>query len=185
MKINKKTRAKIINIAIVLAGIVALGALYYSSLPKKAIENPAIETTRIEAREIKIYFLKGEKLEQVSRPSAEKSNILEVAARELMRGPNAAEKQAGIFSEIPAGTKIVKVSRDGETANITFNDEIENYGGGSARVQGLVAQIVYTFTEIPGITKVNVLVSKRKEVVLGGEGLVLDHPLSREELNAR
>ena len=70
----------------------------------------------------------------------------------------------------------------GSMAVITFNDEIENYGGGSNRVQDLVAQIVYTFTEVPGVNKVKILVGKRESVILGSEGFVIDHPLTREDV---
>ena len=175
MKTNKKIQP-IVGILVVLFVIVIIGALYYLNLTEtKIAKNPGI----------KIYFIKGEKLEQVSRAISEETNPLEAAAAELMRGPNNTEKQAGIFTEIPVRTKIINIVREGDAVAVTFNDEIENYGGGSARVQGLVAQIVYTFTEIPGIKKVKILVGNKTEVVLGGEGFVIDRPLSRDDLNAR
>jgi len=175
MRTNKKI-LPVVAILVVLFVIVIIGALYYLNLPEtKTARNPGI----------KIYFIKGEKLEQVSRAVSEETNPLEAAAAELMRGPNDMEKQSGIFSEIPSRAKIIKIGKEDGTAAVTFNEEIENYGGGSARVQGLVAQIVYTFTEIPGVKKVKILVGNKTEVVLGGEGFVIDRPLSRDDLNAR
>ncbi|MFA4967239.1 MAG: GerMN domain-containing protein [Candidatus Margulisiibacteriota bacterium] len=132
-----------------------------------------------------IYFLKGEKLVAVKRALPQDADPLQVAALELMSGPNEPEAKEGIFSEIPKKAKITKVEKQGETANVIFNDEIENYGGGSARVQGLVAQIVYTFTDIPGIKRVKIFVGNRASVVLGGEGFVIDKPLSRQDLETR
>lgn len=134
---------------------------------------------------INVYFLKGEKPLAVKRPLPKDADPLLAAAGELMIGPNEQEAKEGIFTEIPKKAKIIKVEKAGNTARIVFNDEIENYGGGSARVQGLVAQIVYTFTDIPGIEKVKIFVGKRASVVLGGEGFVIDKPLSRQDLESR
>lgn len=131
---------------------------------------------------VKIYFLQGEKLIRVDRPLMNNQDPLAAAARELMRGPTAEEKAAGLFSEIPAKAKIQKVGREDRTALVSFNPELEKYGGGSARVQGLIAQIVYTFTEVPGVEKVRILIGKKGEVVLGGEGFVIDKPLARQDI---
>lgn len=131
---------------------------------------------------IKIYFLKGESLAPVDRPLQNAAEPLAAAARELMLGPTEEEKQSGIFSEIPPKARIQKIIREDSVALVSFNSELEKYGGGSARVQGLIAQIVYTFTEIPGVKKVRILVGKKGEVVLGGEGFVIDKPLARQDI---
>jgi len=154
---------------VVIAGVLA-GA-YYLLQP----QTPSVN----------VYFLKGEKLISVKRPLPQNTEPLQFAADQLMMGPNEQEAKEGIFSEIPRSAKITRASIQDGTANIVFNDEIENYGGGSARVQGLVGQIVYTFTEIPGVNKVKILVGKRASVVLGGEGFVIDKPLSRQDLESR
>lgn len=153
--------------AVVLALAVALG-IYLNILPS----TPSL----------KIYFLKGEKLQAVARSLAEGEDPIKAAARELMRGPNLKERNSGIFTEIPKKAKILKGAKENGILAVNFNQELSRYGGGSARVQGLIAQIVYTFTEIPGITKVRILVEGKGEVVLGGEGLVVDKPLSREDV---
>ncbi|HTY13006.1 MAG TPA: GerMN domain-containing protein [Candidatus Omnitrophota bacterium] len=139
-----------------------------------------IKTT--EPPSIRIYFLKGEKLTEVKRPLRPDKNELELAAAELMAGPNAEERKNEVFSEIPREAKIMKVEKMANEAEVTFNPALENYGGGSAKVQGLVAQIVYTFTAIPGINKVRIKVGAKETVVLGGEGYVIDRPLTREDI---
>lgn len=148
--------------------LAALGWFLYTSTPSTPT--------------VKIYFLKGEKLIAVERPLLNNQDPLKAAAHELMRGPTAEEKKAGLFSEIPAKAKIQKVARENSTALVSFNPELEKYGGGSARVQGLIAQIVYTFTEVPGVEKVRILIGKKGEVVLGGEGFVIDKPLARQDI---
>jgi len=131
---------------------------------------------------IKIYFLRGEKLVAAERALPEGADPLLVAARELVRGPNEAEKAEGLFSEIPAKALIIKIEKRDQIAVVSFNKALKKYGGGSARVQGLIAQIVYTFTEMPGIEKVQILIENEPEVILGGEGFLIDKPLSREDV---
>lgn len=131
---------------------------------------------------VKVYFIKGSKLLAVRRYLTPGETPLRKAMVSLLSGPEEAEVKKGITSNLPPGVKILKISRQGPIAIIDFNGELENYGGGSARLRGMIAQIVYTATEIPGIEKVWIWVEGRKEVVMGGEGLVLDHPLSRQEV---
>lgn len=155
-------------IALVLAAAAA-AALYFYPRPAQP--------------SVKVYFFKGEKLFAVERPLQRNETPLKRALEELMAGPNKGEIGQGIATQLPAGTKVLNARITGSTATINFNRKLENYGGGSTRLQGMIAQIVYTATDIPGVEKAWIWIESRKEVVLGGEGLVLDHPLSRGEIS--
>ena len=126
----------------------------------------------------KVYFLKGEKLFAVSRPS----QTLQSAINDLLKGPIPQEEKSGIFTEIPDRTKLRGAEIAGETAVLDFSKEIGGYGGGTAKAQGLIAQIVYTATEIKGIKKVKILIEGKEASAFGGEGLMIDRPLSREDI---
>jgi len=130
---------------------------------------------------VKIYFFKDGKLAYVKRPIEKNAEPLSVAFTGLLKGPTQKEIRSGYFSEIPKNTKITEIIKNGTLIELTFSKELANYGGGSARVLGLVTQIVYTFTEIKGINKVKINIEDKDEVVLGGEGLVIDKPLGRED----
>lgn len=114
----------------------------------------------------------------VERPLGADEEPLPKAMAELLSGP----KEAGLSTQIPTGTKILRLQVKKGTAILDFNRKLESYGGGSARVEGMIAQIVYTATEVPGIEKVWIWIEGEKEIVLGGEGLVLDRPLSRSDV---
>lgn|GEM_PF-3540953 len=131
---------------------------------------------------IKVYFLKEDKIFAVKRPLKGKEQPFKKAFEELLAGPTQAETQQGITSYLPLGLKLLGFWREGPVVILNFNRELENYGGGTSRLQGMIAQIVYTATEIPGIEKVWIWMEGEKELILGGEGLVLDHPLSRREI---
>lgn len=135
------------------------------------------------SEKIKVYFLKDEKLAAVERRPLENVSPLIVVAQSLGKGPTAEEKKQGYYTEIPKGTFINKVDQKGALAIVDFNSKLEAYGGGATRVEGLVSQIVYSFTELPGISEVKITVNGKEEVVLGGEGYVIDKPLSREDIN--
>ncbi|OGC21485.1 hypothetical protein A2291_03845 [candidate division WOR-1 bacterium RIFOXYB2_FULL_42_35] len=132
-----------------------------------------------EGRAINIYFVKGDSLIAVERPLLVTEAPLNEAIRSLLAGP----EQEGLSTLIPKGTKALSIKQKDHLAIINFNNKLEEYGGGSARVQGMVAQIVYTATDIPGIDKVQLLINGKEQVVLGGEGFIIDKPLSRKEVS--
>lgn len=167
LKINKKA-------AWWLLAIIALGAIfagYWIFSPKKGA-----------GPQVKIYFVQGDQLIAVSRPLVAGEDALNKAISELLRGPRKNERERGLTTLIPAGVKLLKTKIEGEAAIIDLSRQLENYGGGSRRAIGVVGQIIYTATEIRGIKKAWIWEAGSREIILGGEGLVLDRPLSRQEL---
>ncbi|MGB9613125.1 MAG: GerMN domain-containing protein [Candidatus Margulisiibacteriota bacterium] len=133
--------------------------------------------------EVKVFYFKRGKLFAVPRPLRADEVPLKKAIVELLAGPTEKETAKGIVSYLPTAVKLINLKVQGNTAILNFNQELENYGGGSARLQGMIAQIVFTATDIPGIEKAWIWMEGQKEIVLGGEGLVLDHPLTRREIS--
>lgn len=154
----------------IIGALVLIGTLAYYYVQ---INNP---------HRVRVFFFKGEMLQSVDRPLLKTEDPLTVAARELILGPTDSELQQGFSTELPKKVRVLGIHKQGSTAVIDFSPELQNYGGGSARVRGLVAQIVFTLCDIHGIKQAKILVKGKSEVVLGGEGLVLDKPLSREDL---
>jgi len=136
----------------------------------------------VKAPTVKAYFYRDEKLCAVERRLAPGQAPLQQALECLLAGPTAAEERAGLATMLPAGVKLRLVKADRSVAIIDLDRSIENYGGGSSKIEGIIAQIVYTATEVPGIDKAWIWVEGQREVVLGGEGLVLDRPLGRQDV---
>lgn len=132
---------------------------------------------------INIYFFKNGTLTSVERNISSREDPADAAVKHLLKGPNVIEKTKGYFSEIPKTTRIKNVVRDGDMLKVNFSKGLEQYGGGTARVQALVSQIVYTMTEIKGVKKVQILIDGKKEVSLGSEGYIIDRPLSRDDVS--
>ena len=128
--------------------------------------------------QIKAYFFNGEKLIGVKQELKAGEVPLTRALQELEKGPG-----QGLSTLIPKGTKILGIRQDKKVAIVNFNNKLEQYGGGSARVQGMLAQIVYTATSVKGVDKVFILINGKSELVLGGEGFIVNRPLSRRDIS--
>ncbi|MFA4843707.1 MAG: GerMN domain-containing protein [Candidatus Margulisiibacteriota bacterium] len=170
-KTKKRAQKNLYYIALVGLAIVGLAFLAWTNLSVEK-KNPVVRA----------HFFKGEKLIAVERPLKPDTPPLKQAIEALLAGPTPQEAAEGITTQLPAGVKIRSIKAERDIAIIDFSGRLEAYGGGSNRVEGLVAQIVYTATAVPGISKAWIWLAGEKEVVLGGEGLVLDKPLGRGEL---
>jgi len=130
-----------------------------------------------------IYLFKDGSLAAVKRPVEKGSKKTPmVALNLLLKGSTDKEKWDGYTTQIPEGVEIRDVSISSGIAEASFSRKLEQYGGGATKVQGMIAQIVYTLTEFGNIKKVQVLVEGEKNLVLGGEGFIIDSPMGREDV---
>lgn len=111
----------------------------------------------------------------VLKASDEPSAILEGAFNRLLTGP--ADPAFG--TTIPKGTKLRKVALQADGIHVDLSKEFTT-GGGSASMTGRVGQVLYTATTLDPAAKVWIAVEGKPLEVLGGEGLILDQPMTRE-----
>ena len=108
--------------------------------------------------DVKVYFLRDERLvithRQVPGPA-----VLRGALNELLAGPTAAERTAGLAT--------VDLSSDFGT------------GGGSLPMMARVAQVVFTVTQFDNTDRVQFWMGGEPIESLGGEGLTLSEPQTR------
>ena len=129
-----------------------------------------------------IYWLKdtGKNLELIAKPVAiaadQPSNaVLKAAFDNLLAGPN----EAAISSTIPERTKLRGVTIEQDGVPVDLSQEFTT-GGGSASMMGRVAQVLYTATTLQPNAKVWINVEGKPLETLGGEGLELEQPLTRQ-----
>jgi spore germination protein GerM len=171
--VKKKGKKVPLGALLVVAGLLlAATAAYYLF----TVEPPPA------ANLVRIYFFSGDKLIPVPRPLAPTTAPLKQAIMELLGGPLPDETEQGVKTLVPAGTRLLHLYVKNGVAILNFNRKLENYGGGTDRIKGVIAQIVYTATEVAGVEKAWIWIEGNKELVLGGEGLVLDKPLGRADL---
>jgi spore germination protein GerM len=130
-----------------------------------------------------VYWLQdaGQSLALVTSPVSESANNttdpLEAAIAQLLKGP--AQSEAAIATTIPAGTQLRSLKVDATGIHVDVSEAFTE-GGGSAAMTGRVAQILYTATSLDPSAKVWLSVEGKPLEVLGGEGLVLEQPLTRQ-----
>ena len=106
--------------------------------------------------------------------------VARAAMTALLDGPSSREASASpkITSAVPDGTKLLGLAIDGSVATVNLSREFES-GGGSASVQGRLAQVVYTLTQFSNVKGVRFQLDGDPVTTFGGEGVDLGKPVGR------
>jgi germination protein M len=127
-----------------------------------------------------VWFTQGESLYVVKRSEPSTSRIGSAAVQALLEGPNSEEGAAGVGTQVPDGTRFLGLTIDKGVATVDLTSEFES-GGGSASMNMRIAQVVYTLTQFPTVEGVLFELDGRPVDVLGGEGVIVDHPVTRKD----
>ncbi|MBF2063877.1 MAG: GerMN domain-containing protein [Calothrix sp. C42_A2020_038] len=154
--------------------------------PKERINPSNSQTLPGSEQTAEIYLLKdtGTNFQLVPLPvkvSASKDNpnqFLQAAFNSLLTAKNDGDTS----STIPSGTKVLDVKVENDSVRVNLSEEFTS-GGGSASMTGRVGQVVYTATSLNPNAKVYIDVNGKQLDVLGGEGLELDQPLTRDSFS--
>jgi germination protein M len=127
-----------------------------------------------------VWFADAEGLFVTYRSETATPRIGTAALEALLEGPESFEEDYGLRTAVPGGTQLLGLTIDGGTAHVDLTSEFES-GGGSASMQMRLAQVVYTITQFPSVKGVSFSLDGEPIDVLGGEGVVIDHPLTRKD----
>lgn len=168
-------RATLIGLALVLIAVLAV--LWWTSRPVTAVVDVyfirsqlTLDTLAPVTRTVSLPRLPG-----VGVPRAA---AVRAALAELLKGPTPVEQATGLSTAIPDGTRLLGVRIRGGVVYADFSGAVES-GGGSASMLGRLWQIVYTATQPAGAPRVRILIDGQERQAMGGEGVIIDHPLAR------
>ena len=147
------------------------------SAPATTAPSPPAATDAPTLIDVKVYFLRGERLEIVHRQVPGPA-VLSGTLTELLAGPTSDELAAGLHSEIPAGTTLLDLNLADELATVDLSDDSDD-GGGSLSMTARIAQVVFTATQFDDSDRVLFWMEGEPIEFFGGEGIVLDEPLAR------
>jgi spore germination protein GerM len=105
----------------------------------------------------------------------EPADVLKGAFGKLLAGPS----DPAVATTIPQGTKLRKLYLETNGVHVDLSQEFTT-GGGSASMTGRLAQVIYTASSLDPEANVWVEVEGERLEVLGGEGLLLEQPLTRK-----
>ena len=127
-----------------------------------------------------VWFTRGESLFMVKRTQEATPRIGTAAMESLIAGPDTQEQAAAVGSQIPAGTQLLGLNVDNGVATVDLTSEFES-GGGSASMNMRIAQVVYTLAQFPTVKGVLFQLDGQRVDVLGGEGVIVDQPVTRKD----
>ncbi len=103
--------------------------------------------------------------------------------KQLLYGPTASEKSNSLITNIPDKTTLLSVSIRNNIAYVNLSKEFEYNPSGKESTLAQLKQIVYTTTEFPNIKSVQILIEDKVKTYLGGEGIIINKPISRNDFN--
>jgi len=146
---------------------------------------PATGTTQLASSagstvKVKVWFVKNEKLVSVTRTIPATKAVGAAALKQLLAGPSSADKDAGLFSEIPGGTKLLGLNIKDGVAIVDLSGKFAS-GGGTGSMYLRLGQLIYTITQFPTVDEVQLRIDGKTVTALGGEGLLIPKAISRTE----
>ena len=141
---------------------------------KEKIENTA-----------RIYFLKlnsdGSSQNYIAKREI-KDLTLKNAINSLLKGPDASERKAGVYTEIPNGTKLLSVINSDDKIIINLNSEFQ-YGAGTESINNRMKQLVRTVVAILPDKNIYLYIEGKQVDVMGGDGVMITQPLNVSDYN--
>ncbi|ALB42325.1 MULTISPECIES: GerMN domain-containing protein [Nostocales] len=149
----------------------------------QTIKQPIKQSTTQQGNEqtASIYWLRSKenRLDLVPQPfkvaATQPNQVLEAAFKTLLAGPS----EGTDSTTIPQGTQLLGLKAENNDVHVNLSENFTT-GGGSTSMMGRVGQVVYTATSLNPQAKVYIEVNGKLLEVLGGEGVELQQPLTRE-----
>ncbi|MDD3013622.1 MAG: GerMN domain-containing protein [Candidatus Gastranaerophilales bacterium] len=167
MKNNKK-------ITVIILIMIALSLFVYVIKKQKQ---------QVREDQVSIYFVKQvstKKNQVVPVKRMIKLDKIETAINELLKGPSIAEKDFGLFTEIPEKTKLIGIKESPDKVEINLSNDFGS-GGGSESMKLRLRQVSYTAIDAADGKPVYLNLNDKKAKFIGGEGLEIPQPLVREK----
>lgn len=133
-------------------------------------------TAAVEEMDLSVFFMRGEKVGPVVRTVGRTVATGRAAIEELLKGPSDQDRDFGMTTAVPEGTKLLGLEISNKVATIDLSREFES-GGGTLSMQARLAQVVYTLTQFPTVETVIFEVEGQRVTAFGGEGINLSDPV--------
>jgi immunoglobulin-like protein involved in spore germination/sporulation and spore germination protein len=127
-----------------------------------------------------VWFQLGEHLFVTKRTQPFTPGVGSAALTALIAGPSSSERAAGVGLSVPSGTALLGLNIAKGLATVDLSAGFAS-GGGTLSEQMRLAQVVYTLTQFATVSGVNFRLDGQPVTVFSGQGIVLDHPQTRND----
>jgi spore germination protein GerM len=117
---------------------------------------------------------------QVARRISYTDSPMTQTIETLISGPTIEELNMGLLNLIPKGTELLSARVRNGTAYLNFNEAFRFNPMGVEGFLAQLQQIVFSSTEFDTVERVQILIDGSEREYLGGEGVYIGEPLSRE-----
>ncbi|MFS8805003.1 GerMN domain-containing protein [Synechococcus sp. R55.6] len=162
----RRGRALQLGILGFLLGLGAMGAAWWYTIGPRQ----TLSLYWLTSADNSIYYVQQERTVR----AFDAQEAIRLALEELIAGP----RDPHLTTAIPPQTRVLDVRVEGDDIFLNFSPEFTQ-GGGSTAMMSRIAQVLYTATSQNPGARVWISVEGRALEVLGGEGLILDQPLTR------
>ena len=155
---------------------------------EKQSETPQLEHPEkqdVLTRNARLYFVKVNTEGQISLKSIVRtvqynSSPLTETINTLLKGPSSDEINKGSLTLIPEETRLLSARVENNIAYLNFDESFRFNSLGREGYTAQLKQIVYTATEFSNISSVQIMIEGTIKEYLGGEGIFVGEPLTRE-----
>ncbi|XFA74422.1 GerMN domain-containing protein [Thermosynechococcaceae cyanobacterium Okahandja] len=188
--ISKVTRSRPALIVLAAVGLASAGTAVWLTLNPPWFaggDSPPPVTTGAQQQDTQVFWLVNKDDTLVLVPTtmrleanpAQPELLIKSRLERLLAGP----ANGDVATSIPANTRLNRVEVKADGIHIDLSAEFVR-GGGSASMQGRLGQLIYTATAGDPNAPVWISVSGEPLRVLGGEGLEVTQPMSRQQFQA-
>ena len=148
------------------------------------VKDKAPDTPR---NRVSVYLYFHDHLYPVRRSVESGADPVTTALQALIAGPTEKEYKQGLITQIPLGVKVTSVEIHEDVANVFFGPEFLKISGGAAQIEGILSQVVYTATQFPQVKSVLIRIVGKpaRSIALGGEGYIIDGPITKDYFKRR
>jgi hypothetical protein len=114
----------------------------------------------------------------VTAPSTQ--SVGRAAMLSVLAGPTDQQRRSGVTTMVPDGTRLLGLSVRGGTATVDLSSEFEAPGDAGS-VTARLAQVVYTLTQFPTVTRVAFRIDGQAVTAFPGSGTPLSRPQTRQD----
>ncbi len=155
----------------------------------KKAETPVEQVKPVEKVYVNVFFIgqnsnKEEVYKAVNREYDKNvdGSKIKFAIQALISGPKQDEIAKGVYSEIPASTRIIAINESADKVIIDLSSDFE-YGGGTDSLYKRLNQLIKTAKRNTN-KPVYLYINGNKAEVIGGEGIMITQPLSENSLDS-